>query len=108
MSSGPQNGKFDAGHDPAAVLVSDKYSQVEAFLRRTYMKGNDIDKKKSPPMTNTLNQTKRLSQSWRKHVRRMKQAARKTGIAYIASRPVISQPAAIKPAAVAARAASKK
>ena len=48
-------------------------------------------------MTNTLNQTKRLSQSWRKHVRRMKQDARKTGIPYTASRPVISQPAVVKP-----------
>ena len=59
-------------------------------------------------MTNTLNQTKRLSQSWRKHVRRLKQDARKTGTPYTASRPVISQPAAIKPAAVAAGTASKK
>ena len=49
-------------------------------------------------MTNTLNQTERLPQSWRKHVRRLKQAARKTGIPYTASRPVISQPAAVKPA----------
>ena len=41
-------------------------------------------------MTNKTNQTKRLSQSWRKHVRRLKQDARKTGIAYTASRPVVS------------------
>ncbi len=35
-------------------------------------------------MTNKTNQTKskRLSPSWRKHVRRLKQAARKTGTAY--------------------------
>ncbi len=39
-------------------------------------------------MTNKTNKTKskRLSQSQRKHVRRLKQAARKTGIAYTASR----------------------
>lgn len=43
-------------------------------------------------MTNKTNQTKskRLSQSQRKHVRRLKQEARKTGIAYTASRPVVS------------------
>jgi hypothetical protein len=43
-------------------------------------------------MTNKTNRTKskRLSQSWRKHVRRMKQAARKTGIAYTPGRPVVS------------------
>jgi hypothetical protein len=41
-------------------------------------------------MTNKTNQTKRLSQSWRKHVRRLKQEARKIGIAYTASRPVVS------------------
>ena len=42
-------------------------------------------------MTNTTNQTKskRLSPSWRKHVRRLKQAARKTGTAYT-SRPCIN------------------
>ncbi len=41
-------------------------------------------------MTNKTNKTKskRLSQSQRKHVRRLKQAARKTGIAYAHSRPV--------------------
>jgi hypothetical protein len=38
--------------------------------------------------------SKRLSQSQRKHVRRLKQAARKAGIAYTASRA-----AGIKPAA---------
>ena len=45
-------------------------------------------------MTNKTNQTKskRSSQSWRKHVRRMKQAARKTGIAYTPRRPVVSMP----------------
>lgn len=39
-------------------------------------------------MTNTTNQTKskRLPRSWRKHVRRMKQEARKTGLPYIARR----------------------
>jgi hypothetical protein len=47
-------------------------------------------------MTNTTNQTKRSSQSWRKHVRRLKQDARKTGIPYIASRPVVSTPAISK------------
>jgi hypothetical protein len=41
-------------------------------------------------MTNKTNRTKRLSQSLRKHVRRLKQDARKTGIAYTASRPVVS------------------
>ena len=40
-------------------------------------------------MTNTTNQTKskRLSQSQRKHVRRLKQAARKAGITYTPGRP---------------------
>ncbi len=38
--------------------------------------------------------SKRLSQSQRKHVRRLKQAARKTGIAYTPSRPVAIKPAA--------------
>ncbi len=32
--------------------------------------------------------SKRLSQSWRKHVRRLKQTARKTGIPYTPSRVV--------------------
>jgi hypothetical protein len=45
-------------------------------------------------MTNTTNKTKskRLSQSWRKHVRRMKQLARKTGTAYTPSRQAVSIP----------------
>ena len=43
-------------------------------------------------MTNKTNQIKRLSQSQRKHVRRLKQDARKTGMAYIASRPVAIRP----------------
>ena len=45
-------------------------------------------------MANTIDKThsKRLSQSWRKHVRRLKQAARKTGIAYTPRRPVVSIP----------------
>jgi hypothetical protein len=45
-------------------------------------------------MTNTINpsKSKRLSQSWRKHVRRLKQAARKTGTAYTPSRPAVSIP----------------
>lgn len=49
-------------------------------------------------MTNTTNKTssKRLSQSWRKHVRRLKQTARKTGVAYKTSRPVVSIPQAPK------------
>jgi len=43
-------------------------------------------------MTNKTNKTKskRLSQSQRKHVRRLKQAARKAGTAYTPSRPVVS------------------
>ena len=36
--------------------------------------------------------SKRLPQSWRKHIRRMKQAARKTGVAYKTSRPTVSIP----------------
>jgi hypothetical protein len=49
-------------------------------------------------MTNTTNQTKskRLSTSWRKHVRRLKQDARKTGVAYQTSRPEVSIPQAPK------------
>jgi hypothetical protein len=45
-------------------------------------------------MTNTTNQIKstRMSPSWRKHIRRLKQDARKTGIAYKTSRPVVSIP----------------
>lgn len=35
-------------------------------------------------------QSKRLSQSQRKHVRRLKQAARKAGTAYTPGRPVVS------------------
>jgi len=43
-------------------------------------------------MANKTNQSKskRLSQSWRKHIRRLKQVARKTGTAYTPSRPAIS------------------
>ncbi len=43
-------------------------------------------------MANKTNQTKskRLSQSQRKHVQRLKQAARKTGTVYTPSRPVVS------------------
>jgi len=49
-------------------------------------------------MANTTNPTqfKRLSPSWRKHVRRLKQAARKTGVAYKTSRPDVSIPQAPK------------
>ena len=49
-------------------------------------------------MSNTLNKTntKRFSQSWRKHVRRLKQQARKTGTVYTASRPMVSIPQAPK------------
>ena len=45
-------------------------------------------------MTNKTNQTqsKRLPQSWRKHIRRLKQAARKAGTVYTPSRPVVSIP----------------
>jgi hypothetical protein len=43
-------------------------------------------------MTNKTNKTKskRLPQSQRKHVRRLKQAARKTDTAYTPGRPVVS------------------
>jgi hypothetical protein len=49
-------------------------------------------------MNHTMNKpdAQRFSQSWRKHVRRMKQQARKTGIAYTASRPMVSIPQAPK------------
>jgi hypothetical protein len=49
-------------------------------------------------MTNSTNKTntKRMSPSWRKHVRRLKQEARKTGVAYKTSRPVVSIPQAPK------------
>jgi hypothetical protein len=49
-------------------------------------------------MTTTTDQTKskRLSPSWRKHVRRLKQAARKTGVAYKTSRPAVSIPKPVK------------
>jgi len=45
-------------------------------------------------MSNTLKKTtpQRFSQSWRKHVRRLKQQARKSGTAYMASRPMVSIP----------------
>ena len=45
-------------------------------------------------MTNTTDRTRstRMSPSWRKHVRRLKQTARKTGIAYKTSRPTVSIP----------------
>jgi hypothetical protein len=35
---------------------------------------------------------KRISQSQRKHIRRLKQDARKTGIPYTASRPLVVKP----------------
>ena len=49
-------------------------------------------------MTTTTDQIKstRMSPSWRKHVRRLKQDARKTGVAYKTSRPVVSIPQASK------------
>jgi len=49
-------------------------------------------------MTDTTDQSrsKRFSPSWRKHVRRLKQDARKTGIAYKTSRPDVSIPQAPK------------
>ena len=45
-------------------------------------------------MTNTTNKiaAQRMSPSWRKHVRRLKQEARKTGIVYKTSRPEVSVP----------------
>ena len=48
------------------------------------------------PDKQTSKTTKRLSQSQRKHIRRMKQDARKTGVPYIASRPTVSTPAVSK------------
>jgi hypothetical protein len=49
-------------------------------------------------MTNPTNKiaTQRMSPSWRKHVRRLKQEAHKTGIAYKTSRPEVSIPQAPK------------
>jgi hypothetical protein len=49
-------------------------------------------------MTTTMNKSKskRLSPSWRKHVRRLKQLARKSGVAYKTTRPVVSIPQAPK------------
>jgi hypothetical protein len=49
-------------------------------------------------MTTTTDQIRstRMSPSWRKHVRRLKQDARKTGGAYKSSRPVVSIPQASK------------
>ncbi len=38
---------------------------------------------------------KKVSQSQRKHIRRMKQDARKTGVPYIASPPQVSTPKAV-------------
>jgi len=45
-------------------------------------------------MTTATNKSKskRLSPSWRRHVRRMKQLARKTGTAYTPSRQAVSIP----------------
>jgi len=53
-----------------------------------------LQEKESTPMTNATNKlaTQRMSPSWRKHVRRLKQEARKTGIAYKTSRPEVSVP----------------
>ena len=53
-----------------------------------------LQEKESTPMTNATNKlaTQRMSPSWRKHVRRLKQEARKTGIVYKTSRPEISVP----------------
>lgn len=50
-------------------------------------------------MLNKTPQTKpqRLSQSWRKHIRRLKQAARKAGTTYATSRPVVSIPKPLVP-----------
>jgi hypothetical protein len=39
---------------------------------------------------------KRLSQSQRKHIRRLKQDARKTGVPYIAIQPMVVKPTIIK------------
>ena len=39
-------------------------------------------------MANKISKTKRLSQSQRKHVRRLKQEARKAGIAYTPNKAV--------------------
>jgi hypothetical protein len=54
--------------------------------------------KESNLMNTTMNKTtpQRFSQSWRKHVRRLKQQARKTGAVYTASRPMVSIPQAPK------------
>jgi hypothetical protein len=40
----------------------------------------------------TNNTQKRLSQSQRKHIRRLKQDARKTGVPYTVIRPVVVKP----------------
>jgi hypothetical protein len=48
------------------------------------------------PDKNTSRTTKRRSQSQRKHIRRMKQDARKTGVPYIASQPMIVKPTVAK------------
>jgi hypothetical protein len=50
--------------------------------------------KESNLMGNKMNKIdpRRLSQSWRKHVRRLKQLARKTGTTYTPSRQAVSIP----------------
>jgi len=64
--------------------------------RRQHLLTNEtiFQEKESPPMTNATNKlaTQRMSPSWRKHVRRLKQEARKTGIVYKTSRPEVSVP----------------
>ena len=68
--------------------------------RRQHLLMNEtiFQEKESTPMTNPTNKiaTQRMSPSWRKHVRRLKQEARKTGTAYKTSRPVVSIPQAPK------------
>ena len=43
-------------------------------------------------ITTRTSNSGRLPKSWRKHIRRMKQAARKAGVAYKTSRPTVSIP----------------
>ena len=70
--------------------------EAAARWRRVLIAGVNIAIADKESFAMAHKRTKRHSQSWRKHVRRLKQQARKAGTVYTASRPVVSIPQAPK------------
>ena len=97
LSPGILSGVGDRGASSLELMAEERRRTVDAARWwRVLIAGINIpiaDKEFSAMARKT---TKRHSKSWRKHVRRMKQQARKSGTVDTASRPVVSIPQAPK------------